>query len=139
MQNTITNIVNNTDSIQEAFKELRLIGAIVSPLQLSMVNPSDDEDNDRTRAVAGEGEEAGGEQRKLPILYLQNTLITLNLFRLLKIGYVLLFEADVPMFYDIKRINYMNDCNFYFDNVVPLISLQSYNLIKMKNIPFSSK
>lgn len=66
-----------------------------------------------------------------------NAKLYLNLKRLRNLGYALLFEDGRPIFCDINRINYMYDCNFYLSNVIPVHSLSTYSMLKIKNCNFS--
>lgn len=63
--------------------------------------------------------------------------VTLDLKRLYVLGYVLVFDLNLPVFTTILDFNYMYDPILFYNNVIPKASLGSFVLAKLKNNKFS--
>lgn len=66
-----------------------------------------------------------------------NTEITLDLHRLHTLGYMLIFKCEKPIFITILDFSYLYNPTLYIDNVIPIESLESFKLMKIKNLWFS--
>lgn len=63
--------------------------------------------------------------------------ITIDRFKLNKIGYTLLFNGYEPEFATNDDLNYMYDSILYCSDVIPKSSLKSFVMLKIKNIRIS--
>lgn len=59
--------------------------------------------------------------------------VTLDVARLYSIGYSILFESTQPTFVKNEHTMFMFDCVLFLDDTVPLESLRSYRMLKLKN------
>lgn len=58
--------------------------------------------------------------------------LTLDLVRLKRIGYTLIYDDQKPRFVHNSEFMYMYDAILYVGNKIPVQSLYSYKLLKMK-------
>lgn len=69
----------------------------------------------------------------LGIIITQNdNNVTLDLIRLKRIGYMLIYDGQKPRFVHNSEFMYMYDPILYVGNTIPKQSLYSYKLLKMK-------
>lgn len=61
-----------------------------------------------------------------------NDSVTLDLVRLKRIGYTLIYDGQKPRFVHNSEFMYMYDAILYVGNKIPKQSLYSYKLLKMK-------
>lgn len=68
--------------------------------------------------------------------YDQDT-VTLDLKKLYRLGYVLVFDLNTPIFTTILNFNYMYNPILFVSNIIPKPALNTFILSKIKNTRFS--
>jgi hypothetical protein len=66
------------------------------------------------------------------ILKKSETLINVDVSRLRRLGYCLLFDGVRPIFCKIEDLFYVTDPILYLSNIIPVSTLQSYSILKLK-------
>ena len=68
------------------------------------------------------------------VFLLENNMLRVDLGRLANLGYILILWNNEPTFYKITDVQrYLYNPIIYTESVIPISSLKTYNLIKLKD------